>query len=49
MGADVVKIREQEGSELIILFGGGTKKNQQKDVEEGLALLQEYKALRKGE
>ena len=39
----------QEGSELIILFGGGTKKNQQKDIEEALALLQEYKARRKGE
>ncbi|MBK8904075.1 MAG: type II toxin-antitoxin system RelE/ParE family toxin [Anaerolineaceae bacterium] len=39
----------QEGLELIILFGGGTKKNQQKDIEEALALLQEYKARRKGE
>ena len=38
----------QERSELIILFGGGTKKSQQKDIEKALALLQEYKAREKG-
>jgi putative addiction module killer protein len=37
----------QEGSELIILFGGGTKKNQQKDIEKAMALLQEYKERKK--
>jgi len=38
----------QEGSELIILFGGGTKKNQQKDIEKALSLLQEYRERKKG-
>ena len=38
----------QEGSELIILFAGGTKKNQQKDIEKAVELLQEYKARKKG-
>lgn len=38
----------QEGSELIILFGGGTKRNQQKDIEKAVKLLQEYKSRKKG-
>ncbi|WP_420640914.1 type II toxin-antitoxin system RelE/ParE family toxin [Candidatus Leptofilum sp.] len=37
----------QEGSELIILFGGGTKNNQQKDIEKAKDLLREYKARKK--
>lgn len=39
----------QEGSELIILFAGGTKKSQQIDIEKALDLLQEYKERKKGE
>lgn len=38
----------QEGSELIILFGGGTKRKQQKDIKKAIELLQEYKARKKG-
>ncbi len=37
----------QEGTELIILFGGGTKKKQQKDIEEAMKLLHEYKERKK--
>lgn len=33
----------QEGKQLIILFGGGTKKNQQLDIERAKELYQEYK------
>lgn len=33
----------QEGEELIILFGGGTKKDQQSDIDRALELYQEYK------
>jgi putative addiction module killer protein len=32
----------QDGKELIILFAGGTKKTQQSDIAEALALYQEY-------
>ena len=38
----------QEGKELIILFGGGTKRNQRKDIETAAELLQEYKSRKKG-
>lgn len=38
----------QEGKELIILFSGGTKRNQQKDIEMAVELLQEYKSRKKG-
>jgi len=34
----------QEGKKLIILFGGGTKKRQQKDIERAAELLREYKS-----
>lgn len=34
----------QDGDELIVLFGGGTKKRQQKDIEQAIALSKEYKA-----
>jgi putative addiction module killer protein len=37
----------QDGDTLIVLFGGGTKKGQQKDIERAKALHDEYKA-RKG-
>lgn len=33
----------QEGKQLIILFGGGTKKNQQADIKRAKELHQEYK------
>lgn len=38
----------QEGTELIILFAGGTKRNQQKDVVKAVKLLQEYKSRKRG-
>ncbi len=33
----------QDGKQLIILFGGGTKKGQQSDIEQAKELHQEYK------
>lgn len=33
----------QEGSEVIILFGGGTKKTQPSDIEKAKGLYREYK------
>jgi len=33
----------QDGKNLIILFGGGTKKGQQKDIQAAKQLLAEYK------
>ena len=33
----------QDGQELIILFGGGTKKSQQSDIAKAQKLYQEYK------
>ncbi len=38
----------QEGTKLIILFGGGTKKSQRKDIDKATKLLQEYKLRKKG-
>lgn len=37
----------QEGEELIILFGGGTKKEQQSDIDRAKELYQEYKMRKK--
>lgn len=37
----------QQGQELIILFGGGTKKTQQSDIENAKNLYQEYKHRKK--
>jgi putative addiction module killer protein len=37
----------KEGDTLIILFGGGTKRRQQKDIEHAKALHIEYKARKK--
>lgn len=37
----------QEGEELIILFGGGTKKDQQSDIDQAQELYQEYKRRKK--
>ncbi len=38
----------QEGAELIILFGGGIKRSQRKDIDRATKLLQEYKSRKKG-
>ena len=38
----------QEGSELIILFGGGTKKKQTADIKKAKELFKEYKTRKKG-
>lgn len=38
----------QDGAELIILLGGGTKKRQQGDIERAQALWKQYKARKKG-
>lgn len=37
----------QEGKQLIILFGGGTKKSQQSDIDQAKELYQEYKRRKK--
>jgi putative addiction module killer protein len=37
----------QDGSQLIVLFGGGTKKGQQSDIEQARELYQEYKRRKK--
>jgi putative addiction module killer protein len=39
----------QEGDKLIILLCGGTKKKQQKDIDEAKEYWKEYKARKKGE
>lgn len=37
----------QDGNQLIVLFGGGTKKSQQSDIERAKQLHQEYKTRKK--
>lgn len=37
----------QDGKNLIVLFGGGTKKQQQKDIKQAKELCKEYKARKK--
>ncbi len=37
----------QDGKDLIILFGGGTKKRQQKDIEQAIKLFREYQTRKK--
>lgn len=37
----------QDGEILIVLFGGGTKRGQQRDIDRAKALLLEYKARKK--
>ncbi len=37
----------QDGKELIILLGGGTKKRQQSDINKAIELFQEYKKRKK--
>lgn len=39
----------QDGKDLILLFGGGTKKNQSADIIKAKGLLKEYKIRKKGE
>jgi len=37
----------EDGNTLIVLFGGGTKRGQQRDIDRGKALHTEYKARKK--
>ena len=37
----------QDGKQLIVLFGGGTKKGQQSDIDQAIELYQEYKKRKK--
>jgi putative component of toxin-antitoxin plasmid stabilization module len=37
----------REGKALIVLFGGGTKRGQQRDIDQAKALLAEYKVRKK--
>ena len=37
----------QDGKNLIVLFGGGTKKQQQKDINKAIALSKEYNVRKK--
>jgi putative addiction module killer protein len=37
----------KDGEALIVLFGGGTKRGQQRDIDQARALLAEYKARKK--
>jgi putative addiction module killer protein len=37
----------QDGKSLIVLFGGGTKKKQQADIDRAKELLREYKIRKK--
>jgi len=37
----------KDGDVLIVLFGGGTKRGQQRDIDQAKALLVEYKARKK--
>jgi putative addiction module killer protein len=37
----------RDGKQLIVLFGGGTKKGQQSDIEQAKELYQEYKRRKK--
>ena len=39
----------KDGETLIVLFGGGTKRGQQRDIEQAKALLAEYKARKKAQ
>lgn len=37
----------QDGNDLIILFGGGTKSSQQKDIDSAVELYEKYKVAKK--
>ena len=37
----------KDGEALIVLFGGGVKRGQQRDIDQARALLAEYKARKK--
>jgi putative addiction module killer protein len=39
----------KDGEALIVLFGGGTKRGQQRDIDQAKALLAEYKARKKAQ
>jgi len=39
----------KDGESLILLFGGGTKRGQQRDIDQAKALLAEYKVRKKAQ
>ena len=39
----------KDGAALVVLFGGGTKRGQQRDIEQAKVLLAEYKARKKAQ
>jgi putative addiction module killer protein len=39
----------RDGDSVIVLFGGGTKRGQQRDIDQAKALLAEYKARKKAQ
>jgi putative addiction module killer protein len=39
----------KDGEALIVLFGGGTKRGQQRDIDQAKVLLAEYKARKKAQ
>lgn len=39
----------RDGESLIVLFGGGTKRGQQRDIDQAKALLAEYKSRKKAQ
>ena len=39
----------KDGETLIVLFGGGTKRGQQRDIDRAKVLLAEYKARKKAQ
>jgi putative addiction module killer protein len=39
----------KDGETLIVLFGGGTKRGQQRDIDQAKALLAEYKARKRAQ
>jgi putative addiction module killer protein len=46
LGARILIYLLQDGDELIVLLGGGTKRQQQRDINRAKELLQEYRRRR---